>query len=81
MATVLMESSYKKSFSMMFARHYRNIQRDFIDDDHDHSLSVTSLSVQIFTVPTISKMLIADANLLATLFEYVFVCSKFVNLY
>ena len=69
MATVLMEPNYKKNFSMTFARHYRKIQRDFIEDDHEHSLSVTSLAVQIFTVPTISKMLVSDNNVLRTIFK------------
>lgn len=26
---------------------------DFISDDHEHSLSIVALTVQIFTVPTI----------------------------
>jgi hypothetical protein len=32
----------------------------FFQDDHDHSFSVTSLSVQLFTVPTLAHYLIAN---------------------
>ncbi len=31
-----------------------------VQDDHDHSFSVTSLSVQLFTVPTLAHFLIAN---------------------
>ena len=40
--------------------------KDFIyDDDHDHGCSITSLSVQIFTVPTIAHYLIAKEDIFA----------------
>ena len=38
--------------------------RDFMCDDHNHSDSVTSLSVQIYTVPTIAYMLITNEDCL-----------------
>lgn len=41
--------------------------RDFILDDHDHSHSVTSLSVQLFTVPTLAQYLMAHHQALAAL--------------
>lgn len=33
--------------------------KDFIRDDHDHSFSVSSLSVQLYTTPTLAHYLIA----------------------
>ncbi|XP_049926523.1 E3 ubiquitin-protein ligase UBR2 [Epinephelus moara] len=33
---------------------YRRLQTDFMEDDHERVVSVTSLSVQLFTVPTMS---------------------------
>ena len=40
---------------------------DFIRDDHDHSYSITSLSVQIFTVPSIAHYLIEGMDILFTI--------------
>ncbi|VIO97030.1 Zinc finger in N-recognin family protein [Brugia malayi] len=64
MATVLMNSEQKKAFSRLYIRLYKKIYDDFIDDDHDQSVSVTVLTVQIFTVPTIARMLIAEESVL-----------------
>lgn len=33
-------------------QNYRRLQTDFMEDDHERVVSVTSLSVQLFTVPT-----------------------------
>ncbi|CAB1312562.1 unnamed protein product, partial [Coregonus sp. 'balchen'] len=33
---------------------YRRLQTDFMEDDHERVVSVTSLSVQLFTVPTMN---------------------------
>lgn len=41
--------------------------QDFISDDHDHSHSVTSLSVQLFTVPTLAQFLMGHHDALAAL--------------
>ena len=48
---------------------YGAMMRDFINDDHDHSFSVTSLSVQLFTVPTLAHYLIAQKDVLPQLFN------------
>lgn len=37
----------------LFLQHYKQLQKDFISDDHERSISITALSVQIFTVPTL----------------------------
>uniref|UniRef100_A0A8C6VFG7 E3 ubiquitin-protein ligase n=1 Tax=Naja naja TaxID=35670 RepID=A0A8C6VFG7_NAJNA len=46
---------------------YRQLQRDFMEDDHERPMSVTALSVQLFTVPTLARMLIVEENLLTTI--------------
>lgn len=56
---MLMEYDNKKALSVMFTKLYANLMQDFIRDDHYHSFSVVSLSVQLFTVPTIAHHLIA----------------------
>ncbi|XP_055625385.1 E3 ubiquitin-protein ligase UBR1 [Toxorhynchites rutilus septentrionalis] len=56
---MLMEYENKKALAVMFTKLYANLMQDFIRDDHYHSFSVASLSVQIFTVPTIAHHLIA----------------------
>lgn len=56
---MLMEYENKKKLAVMFTRQYTHIMQDFIHDDHDHSFSVVSLSVQLFTVPSIAQHLMA----------------------
>ncbi|XP_070569458.1 E3 ubiquitin-protein ligase UBR2-like isoform X2 [Ptychodera flava] len=66
MSSVLIDQEFKKQFAMMYTKNYNTLQRDFITlDDHDHSVSITSLSVQMFTVPTLSRMLIMECDLLS----------------
>ncbi|XP_055915435.1 E3 ubiquitin-protein ligase UBR1 isoform X1 [Eupeodes corollae] len=56
---MLMEYDNKMALAQEFSRHYATIVQDFIRDDHDHSFSIVSLSVQLFTVPSIAHYLIA----------------------
>ena len=57
----------KRAFASTFTRTYGHIMKEFITDDHDHSFSVTSLSVQVFTVPTVAHYLIANHDVMAIL--------------
>lgn len=43
------------------------MMKDFIEDDHEHSVCVVSLGVQLYTMPTIAHMLIAEEDVLAKL--------------
>ena len=53
------------------------MMEDFIHDDHDHSVCVVSLAVQLFTMPTIALMLIAEENVLARLLNsFLAECNK-----
>uniref|UniRef100_A0A3Q3MZM6 E3 ubiquitin-protein ligase n=1 Tax=Labrus bergylta TaxID=56723 RepID=A0A3Q3MZM6_9LABR len=49
--SMLMETEFKRLFAIEFTKHYKQLQKDFINDDHERSISITALSVQIFTVP------------------------------
>ncbi|XP_063428523.1 E3 ubiquitin-protein ligase UBR2-like isoform X1 [Mytilus trossulus] len=64
MSGVLMDQECKKQFSIIFTKHYEAITREFVSDDHNRPVSITSLSVQIFTVPSVAKMLVTDHDLL-----------------
>lgn len=57
---MLMEYENKKKLATLFIKNYTSIMQDFIRDDHFHSFSIVSLSVQLFTVPTIAHSLIAN---------------------
>lgn len=59
---MLMEYENKKALAILFTKLYPTLMQDFIRDDHEHSFSVVSLSVQIFTVPTIAQHLIAHES-------------------
>uniref|UniRef100_A0A3Q2CHI4 E3 ubiquitin-protein ligase n=1 Tax=Cyprinodon variegatus TaxID=28743 RepID=A0A3Q2CHI4_CYPVA len=49
--SMLMDSEFKRLFAVEFTKYYKQLQKDFISDDHERSISITALSVQIFTVP------------------------------
>lgn len=59
---MLMEYENKKTLAVSFTRQYTRIMQDFIHDDHDHSFSIVSMSVQLFTVPSIAQHLIANES-------------------
>ncbi|XP_037934845.1 E3 ubiquitin-protein ligase UBR1 isoform X2 [Teleopsis dalmanni] len=60
---MLMEYDNKLALAREFSKHYATVMQDFIRDDHDHSYSIVSLSVQLFTVPSIAHYLIADEGI------------------
>lgn len=64
---MLKEYEHKKSFAEVFTKNYGSVMKDFIRDDHEHSVSVAALSVQIYTVPTIAHYLIAHRDVLMML--------------
>lgn len=66
---LLMDMKTKKEFAKMFTKNYGSLMKDFIADDHEHSYSITSLSVQLFTVPTLAHALIAEENAIVILLK------------
>ncbi|XP_039295359.1 E3 ubiquitin-protein ligase UBR2 [Nilaparvata lugens] len=77
---MLMEYESKKAFAIVFTKHYASVMKDFIRDDHDHSFSVASLAVQIFTVPTLAHYLIAYESVLYNLMNtFISECSRKLN--
>ncbi|XP_056148374.1 E3 ubiquitin-protein ligase UBR2 [Lampris incognitus] len=67
MSSLLMDLKYKKIFAIQFAKNYERLQSDFVRDDHDREFSITDLSVQMFTVPSLARMLIVEENLMTTI--------------
>uniref|UniRef100_A0A8C9SSU5 E3 ubiquitin-protein ligase n=1 Tax=Scleropages formosus TaxID=113540 RepID=A0A8C9SSU5_SCLFO len=67
MSSLLMDLKYKKLFAIQFAKNYERLQSDYVKDDHDREFSVTDLSVQMFTVPSLARMLIMEENLMTTI--------------
>uniref|UniRef100_A0A6E8V8A1 E3 ubiquitin-protein ligase n=1 Tax=Anopheles coluzzii TaxID=1518534 RepID=A0A6E8V8A1_ANOCL len=59
---MLMEYENKKLLATTFTKLYTSLMQDFIRDDHYHSFSIVSLSVQLFTVPTIAHYLIENES-------------------
>lgn len=59
---MLMEYENKKELAINFTKVYTSIMQDFLRDDHYHTFSVVSLSVQLFTVPTVAHHLIAHES-------------------
>uniref|UniRef100_UPI00398E757E E3 ubiquitin-protein ligase UBR2 n=1 Tax=Pristiophorus japonicus TaxID=55135 RepID=UPI00398E757E len=69
MSSLLMDLKNKKLFAVRFAKNYQQLQRDFMEDDHERVVSVTALSVQLFTVPTLARILITEENLMTTIIQ------------
>ncbi|XP_046903856.1 E3 ubiquitin-protein ligase UBR1 [Hypomesus transpacificus] len=69
--SLLMETEYKRLFAIEFTKHYMQLQRDFISDDHEKSISITALSVQVFTVPTLARQLIEEGNVIKVIVDTV----------
>uniref|UniRef100_A0A3Q3NC12 E3 ubiquitin-protein ligase n=1 Tax=Mastacembelus armatus TaxID=205130 RepID=A0A3Q3NC12_9TELE len=67
MNSLLMDLKYKKIFAIQFAKSYERLQSDYVKDDHDREFSITDLSVQIFTVPSLARMLMVEENLMTTI--------------
>lgn len=77
---MLMEYESKKAFAKVFTKNYGAVMKDFIRDDHDHSFSVASLAVQLFTVPTLAHYLIAHEDVLLTLMNtFISECARKTN--
>ncbi|XP_051941847.1 E3 ubiquitin-protein ligase UBR1 isoform X3 [Hippocampus zosterae] len=62
--SMLMETEFKRLFAVEFTKLYKDLQNNFIDDDHERNISITALSVQIFTVPTLARYLIEETNVI-----------------
>ncbi|XP_043917807.1 E3 ubiquitin-protein ligase UBR2 isoform X2 [Protopterus annectens] len=65
MSSLLMDMKYKKLFAVRFTENYERLQNDFVNDDHDREFSVTDLSLQMFTVPSLARMLVMDHDLMS----------------
>ncbi|XP_073666813.1 E3 ubiquitin-protein ligase UBR2 isoform X6 [Tursiops truncatus] len=69
MSSLLMDLKYKKLFAVRFAKNYERLQSDYVTDDHDREFSIADLSVQIFTVPSLARMLITEENLMTIIIK------------
>ncbi|KAF7658034.1 hypothetical protein LDENG_00018910 [Lucifuga dentata] len=67
--SLFMETEFKRLFAIEFTKHYKQLQKDFIGDDHERSISITALSVQIFTVPTLARQLIEEGNVIKVIVD------------
>uniref|UniRef100_A0A7E4W1J9 E3 ubiquitin-protein ligase n=1 Tax=Panagrellus redivivus TaxID=6233 RepID=A0A7E4W1J9_PANRE len=81
MATVLMDMRHKRDFGVFLIRNYDFIYQDYVDDDHEHNVSIVSLNVQVLTVPSIAHYLISEENALAIVIEALHLhCHKYCRI-
>ncbi|XP_049790695.1 E3 ubiquitin-protein ligase UBR2 [Schistocerca nitens] len=77
---LLMEYESKKAFAKLFTKTYNVVLKDFMRDDHDHAFSIASMSVQVFTVPTLAHYLIAEEDVLYILLNaFISECNRKCN--
>ncbi|XP_068110247.1 E3 ubiquitin-protein ligase UBR1 isoform X2 [Hyperolius riggenbachi] len=68
-SSFFLEMEYKKLFAIEFVKHYRHAHREHMNDDHNKDSSLTGFSVQLFTVPTLARLLIEETSILRILTE------------
>ncbi|CAG0917514.1 unnamed protein product [Notodromas monacha] len=66
-STMLMNFERKRQFAVLFANNYCSLLDDHVDDDQVSHASIVSMSVQLFTVPSVAHYLIEEYNILARL--------------
>ncbi|KAM9777231.1 E3 ubiquitin-protein ligase UBR1 [Neosynchiropus ocellatus] len=69
--SMLMDNEFKKQFAIEFTRYYKLLQKEFILDDHERNISITALSVQIFTVPTLARHLMEEEKVIPVIINTV----------
>ena len=67
---IMKDYDAKKVLAQNYIKHYQTIMREFVDDDQETDISITNLSVQIFTVPTIAHDLIEAHNAFHVMADY-----------
>ena len=67
---IMKDYDAKKVLAQNYIKHYQTIMREFVDDDQETDISITNISVQIFTVPTIAHDLIEAHNAFQEMAEY-----------
>ncbi|XP_066464442.1 E3 ubiquitin-protein ligase UBR1 [Eleutherodactylus coqui] len=68
-SSFFMEMEYKKLFAIEFVKCYKKVQKEYMDDERDRNVSITAISVQVFTVPTLARMLIEEESVIRVLTE------------
>ncbi|CAB4385880.1 unnamed protein product [Rhizophagus irregularis] len=66
--TLVINPEYKKIMGIRFARNYVNLAKAFLTPDREPEHSIILFSVQLFTVPTISTILVTQYKFLTTIF-------------
>merc|ERR1711990_1309772 len=65
----LKEYENKLQLSKLFSNHYREIYNNVDKDDHDVKYSMSSLTVQLFTTPSVVEHLIEKEDIMESMFE------------
>ena len=70
---IMKDYEAKKILAQNYIKHYKTIMNDFVSDDQETDISITNISVQIFTVPTIAHNLVEFHNAFHIMADY-FIC-------
>lgn len=75
--TLLTDYCIKQRFARLLTRRYGQLMKDFIIDDHDHSVSILTMTTQIYTVPSLTCLLVEEENALSIILgTFVDVCKN-----
>eukprot|EP00043_Microstomoeca_roanoka_P001100 m.30863 g.30863 ORF g.30863 m.30863 type:complete len:1739 (-) comp10649_c0_seq1:206-5422(-) len=66
-SSVMLELDYKAILAIEFARHYEEIIAQYSEDDNDGGLG--NISVQIYTVPSLARLLVQEHGALSTMLQ------------
>ncbi|CAG8463021.1 15022_t:CDS:2, partial [Cetraspora pellucida] len=67
--SLIVNREYKKILGIRFARNYVKLAKAFLTPDREPEHSIVLFSVQLFTVPSLSTILVTQYNFLSTIFS------------
>ena len=65
--TMLVESDFKPALASTFVKHYEHLHTVHLDDEAHENDSMTNISVQLFTVPSLARWLVQEKGALESL--------------
>jgi len=83
MSSIYMDPLYKKDMAIHLTKNYCELQKNFVQDSHHHDICASNMTVQLFTAPSLSRMLVTEHGLLekilGTLLELLAPCKDPTN--
>lgn len=64
MSSIFKDFEYKKQLAVILCKNYPRLAKNFLMDTHHHDVCAINLTVQLFTVPSLCRMLVSERGVL-----------------